>query len=134
MKEYICKEVPTENVGYLVIETELIRCKDCKNYGTGGNRLNCNVFCCSMPENGFCSMGERKENDTHEECVYIITKGKAGYHEEYKCSACGDSFYWTQDRSIPNRFNYCRNCGAKVVGFVEDMSGAKQGMKEKDNE
>ena len=40
---------------------ELIRCKDCKKYGTDGNRLNCNVFCCSMPENGFCSMGERKE-------------------------------------------------------------------------
>ena len=39
----------------------VIRCKDCKNYGTDGNRLNCNVFCCSMPENGFCSMGERKE-------------------------------------------------------------------------
>ena len=40
---------------------ELIRCRDCKNYGTDGNRLNCNVFCCSMPENGFCSMAEPKE-------------------------------------------------------------------------
>ena len=66
------------------------------------------------------------EEVKHEECVYIITKGKAGYHEEYKCSACGDSFYWTQDRSIPNRFNYCKNCGAKVVRFVEDMSGKEK--------
>lgn len=41
---------------------EVVRCKDCKNYGTDGNRLNCNVFCCSMPKNGFCSMGERREN------------------------------------------------------------------------
>ena len=55
----------------------------------------------------------------HEECEYIITKGKAGYHEEYKCSACGDSFYWTQDRYIPSRFNYCRNCGRKVIRFIE---------------
>ena len=55
----------------------------------------------------------------HEECEYIITKGKAGYHEEYKCSACGDSFYWTQDRNIPSRFNYCRNCGRKVIRFIE---------------
>ena len=55
----------------------------------------------------------------HEECEYIITKGKAGYHEEYKCSACGDSFYWTQDRYIPRRFNYCRNCGRKVIRFID---------------
>ena len=55
----------------------------------------------------------------HEECEYIITKGKAGYREEYTCSACGDSFYWTQDRYIPRRFNYCRNCGRKVIRFIE---------------
>ena len=63
----------------------------------------------------------------HEECEYIITKGKAGYHEEYKCSVCGDSFYWTQDRNIPSRFNYCRNCGRKVIRFVEkEASTAKR--------
>ena len=53
-----------EPLGELIDSGDLVhvcRCKDCKNYGTGGNRLNCNVFCCSMPENGFCSMGERKE-------------------------------------------------------------------------
>ena len=32
MKEYICKEVQTENGGYLEIENELIRCKDCIHY------------------------------------------------------------------------------------------------------
>lgn len=42
---------------------EVVRCKDCKNFGTDGNRLNCNVFCCSMPKKGFCSMGERKEDE-----------------------------------------------------------------------
>ena len=42
----------------------VVRCKDCKNYGTDGNRLNCNVFCCSMPKEGFCSMGERREDET----------------------------------------------------------------------
>lgn len=41
---------------------EVVRCKDCKNYGTDGNRLNCIVFCCSMPKNGFCSFGERRED------------------------------------------------------------------------
>lgn len=41
---------------------EIVRCKDCKHYGTDGNCLNCNVFCCSMPKNGFCSMGERRED------------------------------------------------------------------------
>lgn len=55
----------------------------------------------------------------HEECEYVITKGKAGYREEYKCSACGDSFYWSQDRTIPRSFNYCRNCGRKVIRFIE---------------
>ena len=63
----------------------------------------------------------------HEECEYIITKGKAGYHEEYTCSACGDSFYWTQDRAIPRKFNYCRNCGRKVIRFIEkDVNTAKR--------
>ena len=47
---------------YGVDAVEVVRCKDCKNYGTDGNRLNCNVFCCSMPKNGFCSMGERKDD------------------------------------------------------------------------
>ena len=59
------------------------------------------------------------ESVKHEECEYVITKGKAGYREEYKCSACGDSFYWTQDRNIPSRFNYCRNCGRKITRFIE---------------
>ena len=59
------------------------------------------------------------EHVKHEECEYVITKGKAGYREECKCSACGDSFYWTQDRAIPRKFNYCRNCGRKVIRFVE---------------
>ena len=31
MKEYICKEVQTDNGGYLEIEKELIRCKNCKH-------------------------------------------------------------------------------------------------------
>ena len=55
----------------------------------------------------------------HEECEYVITKGKAGYHEEYKCSVCGDSCYWTHDKMFPNRFNYCRNCGRKIVKFID---------------
>lgn len=45
----------------LLDAVEVVRCKDCKNYGTDENRLNCIVFCCTMPKNGFCSMGERKD-------------------------------------------------------------------------
>ena len=56
----------------------------------------------------------------HEECEYVIAKGKAGYHEEYKCSVCGDSFYWTHDKMFPNKFNYCRNCGRKIVKFIDE--------------
>ena len=55
--ESLLKEYDTADTDIVPV----IRCKDCKNYGTDGNRLNCNVFCCSMPENGFCSMGEMKE-------------------------------------------------------------------------
>lgn len=51
-------KMSAESQGYL---WKLIRCKDCKHYGVDMNRMNCNVFCCSVPENGFCSMGERKE-------------------------------------------------------------------------
>lgn len=53
------------------------------------------------------------------ECNYIITKGKAGYHSEYKCSVCGDSFYWTQNEHIPMHFNYCRNCGRRIIRFID---------------
>jgi DNA-directed RNA polymerase subunit RPC12/RpoP len=67
------------------------------------------------------------ESVKREECEYVITKGKAGYHEEYKCSACGDSFYWSQDKNIPSRFNYCRNCGRKVIRFIEkEVNTAKR--------
>ena len=48
-------------------------------------------------------------------CVYIITKGRAGYNEEYKCSVCCDSFYWTSSEIFPDKFNYCRNCGRKII-------------------
>ena len=55
----ICSRI---NSAPTVDAVEVVRCKDCKNYGTDGNRLNCIVFCCSMPKNGFCSMGERKDD------------------------------------------------------------------------
>ncbi len=42
----------------------VIRCKSCKHHGTNGYRLNCAVFCCTMPDDGFCSGGERREDET----------------------------------------------------------------------
>jgi DNA-directed RNA polymerase subunit RPC12/RpoP len=59
----------------------------------------------------------------HEECEYIVSKGKNGYSQEYKCSVCGDSFYWTHDKMFPNKFNYCRNCGRKIVKFIDESKG-----------
>ena len=67
MKEYICKEVQTENGGYLEAETELIRCKDCKNWEADEDE-RC-MYCGEgvLPKTeacmgfGYCSMAERKE-------------------------------------------------------------------------
>ena len=53
-------------------------------------------------------------------CEYIVSKGKNGYRQEYKCSVCGDSFYWTPSEMFPNKFNYCRNCGRKIVKFIDE--------------
>lgn len=58
MKEYICKEVPTENGGYLEIETELIRCDDCKFYETCIYRMTMMLM-----GNGYCGNAKRKEDE-----------------------------------------------------------------------
>lgn len=39
----------------------VVRCKDCKLHGTNGDRLNCAIFCCTMPDDAFCSCGERRD-------------------------------------------------------------------------
>ena len=66
MKEYICKEVQTENGGYLEAETELIRCKDCK-YGVYETYGEYGHYCChdQYIETGeeFCAWAEPKEVD-----------------------------------------------------------------------
>ena len=69
MKEYICKEVPTDNGGYLEIEKELIRCKDCKyflnqyfsnKYADGGCiHMAGKVYC---KKDDFCSCAESRED------------------------------------------------------------------------
>lgn len=62
MKEYICKEVPTENGGYLEIEKELIRCKDCKYYtGYECRRTKVSNIIVITNEDEYCSRAERKE-------------------------------------------------------------------------
>ena len=65
MREYICKEVPTENGGYLEAETELIHCKDCKyNSNTEGNYVNCDIIpqmFGKTPDDNYCSWAESEE-------------------------------------------------------------------------
>ena len=58
MTEYICKEVQTDNGGYLEIEKELIRCKDCK-WKQGSE---CVRFADVRPfPDDYCSRAEPKE-------------------------------------------------------------------------
>lgn len=45
MAEYICKEVQTDNGGYLEPVKELIRCKDCQSWKEKE---------CNLPEHGWC--------------------------------------------------------------------------------
>jgi len=72
MTEYICKEVQTDNGGYLEPVKELIRCKDCKywrrktpNFGDCMNKdlirliLNGNVI--ETDAGFYCAWAERKE-------------------------------------------------------------------------
>ena len=76
MKEYICKEVQTENGGYLEIETELIRCKDCihnvANRKTdpmditdySGQDIVCDYFMTDGQEpDDYCSKARTKETE-----------------------------------------------------------------------
>lgn len=62
MNEYICKEVQTENGGYLDTETELIRCKDCKYAKPIDSEwVECKHDKRVMKQNGFCSWADSKE-------------------------------------------------------------------------
>ena len=81
MKEYICKEVLTDNGGYLEIEKELILCKDCKHQvkewrtdkrlkDNGYMVCGCDVVgdACGYwallgHDEDFCSMAEPKETE-----------------------------------------------------------------------
>ena len=73
MKEWVCREISTttrdaEN-GILTMETELIRCKDCKCWYAGENINYCRKFWDDDGEpklyrctaDDFCSRAERKE-------------------------------------------------------------------------
>lgn len=69
MREYICKEVPTENGGYLEIETELIRCKDCKywlphhQFGFDSDNDEYRDYCAKhLPEDDYYAF-EKNAND-----------------------------------------------------------------------
>lgn len=72
MKEYICKEVSTDDGGYLEIETELIRCKDCRFYKSislGSRTEEEHEGICCHPDGciatdpwGYCHYALRKED------------------------------------------------------------------------
>ena len=60
MKKYICKEVQTENGGYLEIESELIRCKYCA--ANDDTVPPCPLIIEPGPE-GYCSFAVKRETD-----------------------------------------------------------------------
>lgn len=67
MKEWICRELSTstgdnEN-GVLMIETELIRCKDCKHRDPEDHKCDCGhdiIWQTPRPDNFYCADGERR--------------------------------------------------------------------------
>ena len=78
MTEYICKEVQTDNGGYLEPVKELIRCKDCKyfelNHWDNVDSvpiITAHEICkkwgdgCKTSLEGFCFMGEKNEERTN---------------------------------------------------------------------
>jgi hypothetical protein len=76
MKEYICKEEPTDTGGYLEIETELIRCRDCENWKPTEtdeeigecvilNKVVC--FSCRTVANYYCAMAQPKDKKNETE-------------------------------------------------------------------
>ena len=81
MKRYICKEVMTENGGYLEVEKELIRCKDCRYYevyerkydGSADKRFKPSIctrayeYAVTKAPNWFCADAEPKEEYEKEE-------------------------------------------------------------------
>ena len=72
MDEYIIKQIYSD--GKYVAQQlmgEIVRCKDCKHYikSLALNRMCCYVHLLSphaMREDDFCSLGERKDNETTE--------------------------------------------------------------------
>ena len=65
MKEWICKEEPliradgaSVGVGFRQM-TELVRCKDCKNYDGDGTCLKIGIA--MLTDDWFCADGERKD-------------------------------------------------------------------------
>ena len=69
MKEWVCKEVQTDNGGYFEPVKELIRCNDCKHMveHKGYGYLGESAYTCESNMDGwilpdsYCSMAERKE-------------------------------------------------------------------------
>lgn len=58
MTDWICKEVQTDNGGYLEPVNELIRCKDCTYYRGDHEYCVNDMFAI---ESGFCNWAERKD-------------------------------------------------------------------------
>ena len=66
MKEFVCKEVHTDNGGYLEPVSELVRCKDCKHckvWQIGYTHLlyKCNIIGRIRYADDYCESGVRKE-------------------------------------------------------------------------
>ena len=56
MSEWICKEVQTDNGGYLEPVKPLVRCKDCEHHGKRTNM--CSIWHAHTKPEGYCHRGK----------------------------------------------------------------------------
>lgn len=86
MTEYICKEVQTDNGGYLEPVNELIRCKDCKHRESWlGIDMVCKKFnLVGVEDDDYCSMAERKDEYVtlhHEDIHFNSEEDEKAFYE-----------------------------------------------------
>lgn len=130
MAEYIVRmppdmpyEIQAELNAWYIESEPIVRCKDCK-YHEGlmggvctlwGFLVGRQVFTRS---HGFCSWGERKEEqitDIPERTCRLERHGSLANYPEMVCWSCSEChFGWHHDVN-DKQFSYCPNCGAKVV-------------------
>ena len=51
---------------------------------------------------------------------WIETEDDVTFDTMYKCSECGEEFMLIDGNPTQNLYNYCPNCGAKMLGGIDN--------------